>query len=231
VPIDIDGDGRDEIQAGFAMLNTDGTLRWVFQSHHVDLRRGHLDCMRVLRAGKTPADFRLALTCCGALNLAVVDGCGKPIWELSGQHFEAINVGKIRADVPGLQIAVDIDHRPAGQGPLWVVDENGRRLAEVVTSTSRHHVLVDWTGNGALAILIAGGRGLFDGHGRRIATLSMNPGDSPGIGMVADMDGDGVPDVLLTNSSASAVYIYRNEKGRRPTQPVPLGTGVNFTLY
>ncbi len=112
-----------------------------------------------------------------------------------------------------------------------VVDERGQRLTEIMTSISRHHALVDWTGDGTEAILIAGGRGLFDGHGRRLATFAMNKGDSPGIGMIGDMDGDGVPDVLLTTSSASAVYIYRNEKGRQPVSPVPLGTGVNFTLY
>ncbi len=231
VPIDVDGDGRDQIQAGFAMLNADGTVRWVLRSEQADLRRGHLDCMRVLHIGKTPEESRLAMTLCGALGLAVVDGRGKLIWELSGQHFESINVGKIRSDVPGLQIAVDIDHRPPGEGPLWVVDERGHRLAQIMTSISRHHALLDWTGEGTEAILIAGGRGLFDGHGRRLATLAMNKGDSPGIGFIGDMDGDGVPDVLLTTSSASAVYIYRNEKGHRPTPPAPLGTGVNFTLY
>ena len=73
-PIDIDGDGRDEIMAGYALLNPDGTLRWVFQSEKVKQKAGHLDCCRVVREGKKPEDFRLVLTCCGANNIAMVDG-------------------------------------------------------------------------------------------------------------------------------------------------------------
>ena len=52
-PIDLDGDGKDEIMAGYALLNSDGTVRWVYRSS-VDLSKGHLDCCRVVRQGKTP---------------------------------------------------------------------------------------------------------------------------------------------------------------------------------
>ena len=234
-PIDIDGDGRDEIMAGFAMLNPNGTTRWVFKSREVDLARGHLDCCRVLRADTRPADFRLVLTCCGVNNIALVDGTGRVIWEVSGHHFESVNIGKICRNVPGLQIAVDIAHRPWGEGPLWVFDENGRHLGQITTNYSRHHALIDWSGEGTEAILIAGGRGLFNGQGKRIATFQMHNPDGPNphemLAMVGDMTGDGIPDVLLTTRSSSDVYIYGNEKGRRPARTVPFGTEVNFTLY
>ncbi len=234
-PIDIDGDGKHEVMAGYAMLNCDGTTRWVFRSRKVDASRGHLDCVRVLRPGKTPREVRLVLTCCGANNIAVIDGTGKVIWEVSGHHFESVDVGRICPGVPGVQVAVDIDHRPWGKGPLWVFDENGRQLGQIMTDYARHHALVDWTGDGSQEILVAQGRGLFDGQGRRIATLAMDEPDSPDpaemLGIVADMTGDGVPDILLTTRSSSAVYIYKNRKGKRPADPVPLGTEVNFTLY
>jgi len=234
-PIDVDGDGRDEVMAGYAMLNSDGTTRWVCSSPNVDIARGHLDCCRVLRKGKRPEDYRLVLTYCGADAIAVVDGNGKLIWEVSGYHFESVDVGKICDDVPGLQIAVDIDHRPWGQGPIWVFDEHGRNLGQIMTDYARHHALIDWTGTGTQAILVAQGRGLFDGRGRRIVTLAMEEPDAPDpaemLGIVGDMTGDGVPDVLLTTRSSSAVYIYKNEKGKRPVAPIPSGTEVNFTLY
>jgi hypothetical protein len=240
VPIDLDGDGRDEIMAGYTMLNADGSVRWTFQSQKADLRRGHLDCCRVLRAGKTPTDFRLALTLCGANGLAVCDGTGKLIWEVTGHHFESVDVGRICAGVPGLQVAVDIDHRPWGQGPVWILDEQGRQLTEITTDYARHHALVDWTGDGVAEILIAEARGLFDAHGRRVATFAMResdlgPHDAPDAAemeaLVGDMTGDGVPDVMVTTRSSSAVYIYRNEHGRRPVPPMPPGTETNFTLY
>jgi hypothetical protein len=240
VPIDLDGDGRDEIMAGYALLNADGSVRWTFQSQKMDQSRGHLDCMRVLRRGNKPEDFRLALTLCGANCLAVCDGTGRPVWEIADHHFESVDIGKIRADVPGLQIAVDIDHRPWGQGPLRVFDEHGQQLTEIMTDYARHHALVDWTGDGLAEILVAEPRALFDGHGRRVATFAMRDPD-PGpreapeaaemLALVGDVTGDAVPEVMLTTRDSSAVYIYKNERGKKPVPPAPLGTEVNFTLY
>jgi hypothetical protein len=59
-PIDLDGDGKDEIAAGYAMLNSDGSTRWTFRSSGIDVSRGHLDCIRLLRRGNKPEDVRLA---------------------------------------------------------------------------------------------------------------------------------------------------------------------------
>jgi hypothetical protein len=58
IPLDIDSDGRDEIMAGYAMLNPDGHVRWTLP----DAVRlgGHMDCCRLLRKGKTPQEWRLA---------------------------------------------------------------------------------------------------------------------------------------------------------------------------
>ena len=240
VPLDLDGDGRDEIMAGYTLLNPDGTVRWTLQPHKADLGAGHLDCCRVLCAGRIPEEWRLALTLCGANALVVCDGRGKPVWEVTGHHFESITVGKIRGDVPGLQLAVDIDHRPWGQGPVRVFDEQGRQLAEVMTDYARHHALVDWTGLGVEEIVIAQSRGVFDGRGHRLVSLAMDERDlgsydapeaAEMLVLVGDMTGDSVPDVMLTTPFSTALYIYRNEHGHKPPKPRPPGTRPNFTLY
>ncbi|MBN2475690.1 MAG: hypothetical protein JXB62_13845 [Pirellulales bacterium] len=235
LPVDVDGDGRDEIMAGYTLLGPDGRIRWTYRAETFDAGRGHLDCCRVLRMADHPEDVRLVLTCCGANGLAVVNGLGKVLWEATGHHFESVDVGKICADVPGMQIAVDIDHQPWGRGPIWVFDENGRHLGRIMTNYARHHALVDWTGDGTQAIVVAEGRGVYDGHGRRIATFDMDETGATRsaemLALVGDMTGDGRADVMLTTRSSSAVYIYRNERGRRPSTPVAQGTGLNFTLY
>ena len=46
-----------------------------------------------------------------------------------------------------------------------------------------------------------------------------------------DMTGDGVPDLLLSTNPGSAVYIYKNENGKKTAGATELGTEVNFTLY
>lgn len=240
VPIDLDRDGRDEILAGYALLNSDGSTRWTVSGAKADLTRGHCDGFRLMRSGQKPEEFRFAMTFCGANLLAVLDGNGRILWELSGQHFESVDVGRICPDVSGLHLAVDIDHRPWGQGPLWVIDEQGRFLGRIRTDYARHHALLDWTGDGMDDILIAEARGIFDGQGRRVASLAMQEADltdpraadaAEKLALVGDMTGDGVPDVMLTTAASSAVYIYKNEHGRKPNPPSPPGTGVNFTLY
>jgi hypothetical protein len=235
VPVDLDGDGRQEVMAGYAMLNADGSVRWTFKSQAVDQARGHCDCFRVVRAGKTPEAWRFAMTLCGANCLALLDGNGKAIWELPGEHFESVDVGRICADSPGLQLAVDIDHRSWGDGPVWVFDESGQVRTKIMTDYARHHALLDWTGDGVAEILVAQSRALFEGGGRCVATLAMDPADDARgeerLALTGDFTGDGVPDVLLTTRAITEVFIYRNVQGQKPNPPAPLGTELNFTLY
>jgi len=233
-PMDIDGDRRDEIMAGYAMLNPDGSVRWVFQSKGVDQRRGHLDCVRVLQRGGGPEDFRLALTCCGANNVAVIDGNGKVLWEIVGHHFESIDVGRILPNHPGLHILVDIDHQPLGKSPIWVLDEKGVLLGQIVTDYSRHHALLDWTGDGVDEIMVGHNGAIYNHRGQRIGTfVTHKTEEANGAGersiLIGDMTGDGVGDVLLADTRT--VYIFKNEKGRRAKERVQPGTEFNFTLY
>jgi hypothetical protein len=235
VPVDLDGDGRDEVMAGYAMLNADGSTRWVFESQKVEMGRGHCDCFRLVRAGRSPKDFRFVMTFCGANGIALLDGNGNSIWEVSGQHFESVDVGRICADTPGQQLAVDIDHRPWGEGPVWVLDEHGQVRTRIHTDYARHHALVDWTGDGVSEIVVAQPRTLYAGTGQPVATLAMDAEDDASgeerLALTGDFTSDGVPDVLLTTRAMTHVYIYRNERGRKPEPPAPLGTDVNFTLY
>jgi hypothetical protein len=175
------------------------------------------------------------MTFCGANGLAMLDGNGQPIWEVTGQHFESVDVGRICPEVPGLQLAVDIDHQPWGQGPVWVFDETGIVRTRIMTDYARHHALLDWTGDGVAEMLIAQPRALFDSQGRRVAMFALEARDDAAgeerLALTGDFTGDGVPDVLLTTRAMTEVYIFKNERGQRPNPPAPLGTGVNFTLY
>ncbi len=235
-PIDIDRDGKDEILAGYALLNCDGSVRWTIQSSAVDLARGHLDCARVFRAGKVPEDFRLAVTYCGANALALLDGNGKTLWERTGYHFESINIGRVLPDHPGPHLVVDVDHQPAGQSPIWVLDDKGKSLGRITTGCSRHHLLIDWTGDGLDEIVVADYGGVYDHRGRRIATL-ITPGSPNRYAdtgfensiLAGDMTGDGIADIILV--TPEIVFIYKNTAGKKTVDSLPLGTELNFTLY
>ena len=235
-PVDIDGDGRDEIMAGYALLNSDGSVRWVFKSKKVNQSRGHLDCARVFRRAQKAEDFRIVLTCCGANDIAMVDGNGKVLWEITGHHFESIDVGNIVPGHPGAHILVDIDHQPYGKSPLWVLDEKGRLLGQIVTNYSRHHCLLDWTGDGVDEIPVAHNGGLYNHRGQRIGTFMM-PGLEKPLAkkgyeksiLLGDMTGDAVPDIII--ATPNTAYIYKNTNGKKPDKPVPMGTEFNFSLY
>ena len=234
-PIDIDSDGRDEIMAGYAMLNADGSVRWVYKSKTVDQKRGHLDCVRIFRRGRKPEDFRLVLTCCGANNVALVDGTGEIIWEVAGHHFESVDVGRVFPGVSGQQLVVDIDHQPLGNSPIWTLDEKGKLLGRIVTDYSRHHSLLDWTGDGIDEILVAHNGCIYDHHGRRIGVLAVPGGGLVGKSkgersmLIGDVTGDGVHDVMMV--TPKKVYIYVNQKGTKGSGLLRLGTEFNFTLY
>jgi hypothetical protein len=230
-PVDLDGDGKDEIAAGYAMLNADGSVRWTFQSTKIDLNRGHLDCIRLLRRGDNMKDVRLILTLCGANGIAMIDGKGKAIWERAGSHFESIDIGRVIDGRPGPQILVDIDHQPVGKGPLWLLDENGTLLGRINTDYARHHHMLDWTGDGLDEIFNAHSGAVYDNKGRRIATLAAPPavnGSERSL-LVGDFTGDGIPDVALVTTTT--LYVFRNENGVKPARPIGLGTEFNFTLY
>jgi hypothetical protein len=226
-PMDIDGDGRDEIMAGYAMLNPDGTVRWVFESEKVELRRGHLDCARILKRGETAAETQIALTCCGANNVAVVTGTGETLWEVAGDHYESINIGTVFAGHPGPQILVDVDHRPQGESPLRIFDAEGRLLGQIIGDSSRHHALVDWDGDGAQEFAVGHSGALFGQTGLRVATFNI-PGSATTV-FAADMDGDGVADLMF--GKEDAVYLFRNTSAQAADPNLPLGTGLNVTLY
>lgn len=231
IPIDIDGDGRDEIMAGYSLLNSDGTVRWTYHSKNPDQAKGHLDCARVLRKGSAPDEWRIALTCCGAKNLAVIDGTGKVCWELAGQHFESIDIGSMIPGMKSPQITVDIDH-VTGQGPLWVVGDDGAFLGRITTDYSRHHALVDWNGDQLDEVIIAHNRSLYNGKGQCIAVLDgpeIVPIDKYEMSVITgDFTGDGARDIGLV--TPNAVYLYKNPSPPA-NQPTPLGTDLNFTLY
>ena len=229
VPIDIDSDGTDEIMAGYAMLNHDGSVRWKLQCQKVDQEKSHLDCCRVLRKGKSPEQWRLAITCCAANNVACIDGNGQICWELPGHHFESIQIGRIFPNLQEPQILVDIDHRPRGQSPIWVVDADGNHLGQIMSDYCRQHQLLDFDGDGYDEIILAFAHGVFDHRGRRIATFdTTKPGT---IMLLGDMTADAVSDVTILTTSPLVVHIFKNEKGRTQSPEALLGCGVNFTLY
>ncbi|NLX54052.1 MAG: hypothetical protein GXY58_02950 [Planctomycetaceae bacterium] len=232
-PVDLDGDGRDEILAGYAALNSDGSIRWVLEVEKGHKNGGHADCWRVVRVAQRPEDTRLVMTMCGGEALVMTDGLGQLVWRVSGCHYESVDVGEIRDDIPGLELVVDIDHLPAPPMPLCLFSEKGREVGRINTDYTRHHALVDWNGDGLQEIGSAEPRGLFDGYGRRVCSFAVGEGERPMLFDAVDLTGCGMRDVMLTTVGQDTykVYLYRNEIVGSARRDRPAGTGLNYTLY
>jgi len=243
VPVDVDADGREEVLVGYALVNADGTVRWALQDGGRFKGGGHMDCARVLRRGATPAECVLLLTCCGHHRLMAVDGNGGLLWEIGGHHFESIDIGKVRADRPGVQLLVDVVPTAAcgDQNELWLVGEDGEWLGRIKAEYTRFHALADLNGDGLDEIVLPHSRGVFDGEGRRTTTLVMESqpdlyggkphaqGEIGNIVLRGDMDGDGIADVAIT--APESVCVFRSVPPAVAPPRAPLGNGLNATLY
>jgi hypothetical protein len=238
-PIDLDGDGRDEIIAGFAALNHDGSLRWRLPD--AICQGGHADAIRLFRDGDRPADKRLLLTHCGGNRMDMLDGNGKVHWSLTGMHFESAFSGELDSSLPGQEIVVDICHQPWGEGPLLILDEDGNLLGRYVTMRSRQHRLVDWFGTGEDLVYCGQTRALLDAKGNKRARFetpmpdgTLDPDNTEPLRYMvhlADVTGNGRPDLVVNTVPGTAVWIYKNENGAKNLSPERLTMPVNATLY
>ena len=239
-PIDLDGDGRDEVIAGYAALNHDGSLRWRLPDD-VCRSGGHADAIRLFQNAKRPEDKRLLLTHCGGNRMDMLDGNGTVIWSVIGLHFESVFFGELDKKNPGRELVVDICHQAWGKAPLLILDERGRLLGRYVTMRSRQHRLVDWFGTGEDLIFCGQTRALLDATGQKRARFDTPMPDGvqdsertdPLRYMIhlADVTGNGRPDLVVSTVPGTAVWIYKNESGAKCLSPERLTMPLNATLY
>jgi hypothetical protein len=247
-PVDLDGDGRDAIVAGYAVLGPDGGLLWALDKKAFHLGQGHLDCVRVLQDGPRPEDWRLVLTCCGDNALLCLDGRGNLIWRRRGLHFESIDIARFVPGSASRQLVVDIDHAEPGRSPLHVLDGEGRLLGELNSVYGRHHRLVRWADAEVDRIVMCEDRLLVSGQtGEPLCRLHTpipagvcfdqsarpqehrNRGEFHLLGRVGNLFGTGAQDLMLTTNPGGVIWLYRNPGPALSDRP--LGTGRNATLY
>lgn len=212
---DINGDGRDEILAGFHCFDADGKLLWncreaeLNEDDHVDqVHLGFFGPNGEPRACGTNGDDGFYLL--DALS-------GEVISCFRSGHVQGVSVGKYLPDRAGLSYCVGV--RWGGFGLLNILDAEGNR----VTTWEPDHCsqggpAVKWTDRGEELILLTTSResfGLWDGYGNRC--VAMECPELPvrgkyfprGQGEVVDFDGDGLDEVVFY--FPEELFVYKAE--------------------
>lgn len=221
---DLDGDGRDEVMAGYDLLDSTGKRLWSCR----DLE-DHADCIWV---GDVLGEGKEKQIVIGGSVTVMYDIHGNELWRyedsIESQH---IALGKFRDDLPGLQVAGldrivrgDTGERMtlSGKDGMFLLDSQGREVWKEDRKTDGWLTIIEtlrhWDGSG-LDYILAYRRGggvnptLYDGYMREIVTFPVD-----GYAAHADLTGSGREQVLIYDNQA--VHVFAAETmNLEPKQP------------
>ena len=208
---DLDGDGRDEVNGGYFVLNHAGEPLW-------ERRLGrHMDSVEVARWDEPGDDGRLRAICSGFGHVVAADG--RVILKLGEEivpHGQEVRVADFRDDLPGPEMAL----RRRGHTPdlLLVGSAAGAVIDRLTLNESPNNVgltPVYWHGPTRPALLYNGGW-LWDLGARTGAPLPDLP--PPGgeerhrmafyHAIPADLRGDAREELLLWDPTAAELFLY-----------------------
>lgn len=207
---DINGDGKDEVMAGYDLLSSDGTLLWSCK----DLD-DHADCLWV---GDVNGDGKPEI-CVGGSVTCLYDAEGNELWRYDGSiESQHVALGKFLPDSPGLQVA-GLDRIQRGDGykgqwdgkdGMFLLDCNGKEIWKEDRKTKGWLTIVDtlrnWAGEGndyILAYRRGGGVNptLYNGKMEAVVTF---PTD--GYVQYGDLFGRGCEDVIIYADGMAQIY-------------------------
>jgi len=217
-PVDVDGDGREEIAIGYALWRHDGRQLW---SRDPELR-DHADGIAMGNfSGDANGPVR-AYACGSDEGFLLFDRDGNILKHVRIGHAQSPSIGRYRTDVPGVQLlTVNYWRNP---GILSLFDFDGNLLAQEELIHSGSPLLpVNWRGDGQEFAMLSGhvkDGGLIDGYMRRVV---MFPDDGhPDLAFyVADLTGDPRDEIVLWDQER--VWIYTQDRpfrGERIYAPV-----------
>ena len=204
---DVNGDGYEEVMAGYDLLDHNGKLLW--SCHDLE---DHADCLwtgDVTGSGNVQIAVGGSVTC-------LYSADGKEIWRYDGSiESQHIALGKFCPELPGLQVAgLDRIRRGDGYKGQWdgkdgmfLLDCNGHELWKEDRKTKGWLTIVDalygWNGEDRdyiLAYRRGGGElpALYDGHMQKVVTF---PHD--GYVIHADLFGRGKEDVIVYDKNTA----------------------------
>ncbi|MNB76284.1 FG-GAP repeat protein [compost metagenome] len=206
---DLDGDGRDEVMAGYDLLDADGKLKW--SCHDLD---DHADCLWV---GDVNGDGLPELVVGGSVTV-MYDRNGQELWRYEGSiESQHLALGRFCPELPGLQIAgldrmvrEDDGKGLKGKDAMFLLDQNGRELWKEERTTDGWLTIVDavssfWKNAPDYILAYRRGEGvlpaLYDGKMNIVVQFA-----EQGYAVHGDLLGSGTEQVIIYTDELAAVY-------------------------
>lgn len=207
---DVNGDGYDEVMAGYDLLDHNGNVLWSCKN-----LEDHADCLWV---GDVNGDGKVEIAVGGSVT-CLYDTNGKELWRYEGSiESQHIALGKFLPNEPGLQVA-GLDRIVRGDGykgqwdgkdGMFLIDCNGNEVWKEDRKTKGWLTIVDalynWNGEGRdyiLAYRRGGGvtPALYDGEMNPVVSF---PED--GYVLHGDLFGRGIEDVIVYSREKAWIY-------------------------
>jgi hypothetical protein len=233
---DVDGDGRDEVFVGFALIDHDGKV--LFSK---DPKGAHQDACYLVR----PADGRWRLLFGnGGIHCLAADG--SELWHHPLGEAQHVVAGQFRKDSPLQLVVVDRTPVPSHRRDanawaiLYLYDLEGKELwrrQQEKGAWAIAPLAVDWFGAGSPQAILVYGQGpgrpaeLIDGRGATFARLPMEYAPdrtaedrkTDFYALAADVWGDSREEVILFGSRGACLYTN--------PRPSAIPSQYNETLY
>lgn len=215
LPVDVDGDGRDEVLVGYRLLDSDGTELWSYP-----ITEDHTD--EIVAGRWMPGDDNGYFACVsGTQGFFIGDFYGNIVARDLIGHAQRVSVANYCPEREGLEIAVV--NFWGHQGCLFLYDAHGQPLWEMENEMNGNIIApVNWDGNGQELILTnadpARG-GLLSGDGVR-AVAFPDDGHPTLCAEVMDLTGDERDELIVWDEHS--LWIYTQDDGERPQTYHPI---------
>lgn len=228
---DVDGDGREEIIAGYYLLNSDGEIIWRMEGAEYIEYEEHVDSEAIGRFSGTEGNGIQIAMVAGSEGFFLVDALtGKVLRRHRLGHAQGLWIGNFRKDLPGLEILVG--NRWGSYGILTLISGTGEKLFSFEPDNiSQGGPPTNWSGDGEELIFLAASKeafGLFDAWGRKVVKFQENVVSNESFHhsmgwqyLAQNVTGDARDELLLIDENA--IYIFTQDrpfKGERIYAPI-----------
>ncbi|QYR23666.1 FG-GAP-like repeat-containing protein [Paenibacillus sp. sptzw28] len=209
---DLNGDGRDEVMAGYDLLDHNGRLLW--SCSELD---DHADCIWV---GDVNGDGEKELVIGGSVTV-MYDRNGRELWRYDGSiESQHVALGKFRADLHGLQIAGldrivrgDTGGNLKGKDGMFLLNSEGRELWKEERKTEGWLTIIETVSSwddSRLDYILAYRRGggvypaLYDGFMNVVTEFPIE-----GYAVHADLFGEGHEQIIIYTDETAYIFSSR----------------------